>query len=876
MSDGHVNGVESLMGGCVRNSMVDPYRLEFTAESLPNAVRQIFILNDYEVTGPEQHHGAEVDLVARPRRDVFPEPIYIEVTVEYVDNDKFAKDCTKFMAFQAQNPKCRCLIVSSRGFSKPVIERAAAAKVQTLTYTDLLQRFEKFDPYLRSLFIDGPQHNEISTLRKTYEEPVLHDEHGTDKALEYLRQWRDRQDVARWLIIVGEYGTGKTALTKVLQYDWCLDYASDPSSPIVFRMELRDFARQFDADGLLHHFLDRNRLGDVPIRYIYQLIRSGRLVLLLDGYDEMAQYMSTRERRACLEALATLSHEGARGILTSRPNYFSEAEELTVLEALYKELATYSSFSARTIAQLAEQERKVDQLLDSHFVNRFERTLRDLTPEQTEALVRRKLAGNVAGQEVVLRILKSIFRDEGTSNLALSGKPVIITYLLEVVDSLLAGTLRAEQNLTEWSVYTLIVDNLMLRDYQRTPEISPRDRREFLRRLSVALSRRENPIIGETDFRQLVAREMKFRPGLPEEERRKEIDARFDDLRASTTLTRSGHGTDIGWRFSHNSLREFLLTEYCLTALTTGATIQERAVPISEPMRNFAASQPQETIEKQFTALAKRWNDDGNSRGIWLSLLWGEIERGMPTAGAEYVATALSTLSGGRRLGEGTTLGRLPLSSSHAPQDLRTFEFSGTELLDIGFSSADLRGAKFVGSWLDGCNFQDCDLSNCNFSRAVLSDVHLSGAKLDAAVFIGIDDASSILVAPDGVQLERLTGPAMIGYLRYYGGHTEAVDDYWIYRHHPRFSIVEKICRKLIEQATRQMRGLVQRGAAAADTTFANEFMQRLVAEEYVEHPKGRNELVTITIKGREELTRFVDGNGYLPPVITDILRQSS
>jgi len=56
--------------------------------------------------------------------------------------------------------------------------------------------------------------------------------------------------------------------------------------------------------------------------------------LLLDGYDEMAQFFNSRERRQCLEALATLSADGAKGIITSRPNYFTLSEELQVFEAL--------------------------------------------------------------------------------------------------------------------------------------------------------------------------------------------------------------------------------------------------------------------------------------------------------------------------------------------------------------------------------------------------------------------------------------------------------------------------------------------------------------------------------------------------------------
>ena len=861
----------------VSSNLGDLYNLQFTPKTLPEAVRQIFALNGYDVTGPEQHFGAEVDLIARNKHDIFHEPIYIEVTVAYVDNDKYGKDSSKFIGLKEQNQHARCLIVSSKGFSVPVKERAKASRVELMTYDDLLRRFEQFDPYLRSIFIDGPQQQELALLRESYEDPTLEDSHGSDDALAFLEAWRDKDDIgARWLIIVGEYGTGKTALTKVLQYDWNRDYAANPSSPIAFRMELRDFTRQFDADGLIHHFLDRNRLSHITVEYVHQLIRSGRLVLILDGYDEMAQYMTTRERRACLEALATLSHDGARGILTSRPNYFSEAEELTVLEALYKELSAASVLASSGITAVAEQEHRVDMLLDSQFINRFERTLRDLTPDQTVAFVKRKLAHNAAGQTVVLDILGRIFRDEGTSTIALSGKPVIITYLLEVVDALLSQTETPATDLTEWGVYKLILDNLMIRDFQRTPELVPSERREFLRRLAIFLTRRDNPTISEAEFRDLAARDYKLRPGLSDEERRRALDARFEDLRASTTLTRSNQGNAMGWRFSHNSLREFLLTEYCLIALMKTDVPLEKGLPISEPMREFAASQPAAEIKDQFSELARRWNDAPIARGMWLTLLWAHVERAMPSSGDSHVADMLSALSGGRRLGAGTSLSRIALSCNEEPQTLSSFEFSDTELLNVRFTSADLKNAKFVNAWLDGCDFQDCDLSGCNFSQAVLHDVHLTGAKLDATVFVGIDEDSSVLVAFDGQQLERLTGPAMTGYLKHMGGHTGTVPDYWFYIYSPRFSIIDKICRKLTEQATRQVRGLAQRGVAASDTAFATGFVDRLIAESYVEYSRGRASLISITPKGREELGKFINGVGYLPPVVAAYLKESA
>lgn len=69
---------------------------EFDSKSLPLAITRLFELNNYTVQGPLHIHGAEIDLVAHHKSDPFSVPIYIEATIEYVDNSKYGKDVGKF------------------------------------------------------------------------------------------------------------------------------------------------------------------------------------------------------------------------------------------------------------------------------------------------------------------------------------------------------------------------------------------------------------------------------------------------------------------------------------------------------------------------------------------------------------------------------------------------------------------------------------------------------------------------------------------------------------------------------------------------------------------------------------------------------------
>ena len=92
----------------------------FNPESLPNAIQNLFELNHYEVHGPIQIHGAEIDLVAKPLGNPFGVPIYIEATIEYVENEKYGKDVGKLAMIGEIEPNAQRLIVSAKGFSLPV------------------------------------------------------------------------------------------------------------------------------------------------------------------------------------------------------------------------------------------------------------------------------------------------------------------------------------------------------------------------------------------------------------------------------------------------------------------------------------------------------------------------------------------------------------------------------------------------------------------------------------------------------------------------------------------------------------------------------------------------------------------------------------
>jgi uncharacterized protein YjbI with pentapeptide repeats len=839
-----------------------------TATTLPPAVGELFALNNYDVEYSKKIHGAEVDIVATPKGGAFGSTIYLEVTVQYVDNTKYGKDLTKFMLVRERDRNCVCISVSTTGFTADVRERAAPSGIILRTYDELFAQFEKFSTYVTGIL----ESREISTLVQTYEEPYFRDEIGEHLAPAWLDEWaRDSGVGKNWLVILGEYGTGKTALTLKLQHDWLQKYRGAPNSPIPIRIELRNFVRQFDARSLLHHFLDSNQLGHIPVDFLLHLIRSRRVILLLDGYDEMAQFLNARERRACLAALAELAGDGAKGILTSRPNYFTEAEELHVFDALYASLEQSGYFVGQMDRLFFAKEQSIDNLLERYLVNKNERYLRDLTADQTKSLVRRKLAGNLIGQQVVLSLLEKVFREETEGRRqSLGGKPVIISYLLELVEYLSGDTDdQKATSLSEWQIYKLIVDRLMLRDFQRSPTMHPDKRREALQRLAIQLSSKSAPGATEATFYAVV--DDLFRTELRRlstEEQRTRRDELFQDLRSSTTLTRSERSSPSVWQFSHNSLREFLVAEVVVGTMCSGRPI-DLGFPISRAMRSFVAALPNESAEQYVQAL----------EGFW-------AKRPFHGQGG-YFAVAfdlLRTRSGGLRASLSrlmrTAEGRLELSDVA----LRDVEFLATELgpaiqflcsggtlTDVTFRGLDMTGSNFEGATFDRCSFVDCKLNSSNFRSAFLFECNFNKVEVEDCDFSLVDNDSNIVAANAEGEPIILSGRGAVGFFRYHGAKTDEIGSYYELQHHPRFPIVQKICERVSEQRNSQLRGLTQRGAAQVDPPFARDFMSCLVRAGLVEI--GGNDLVSVTVEGRRDLPRLL-GHEELPDAIETFLRE--
>jgi predicted NACHT family NTPase len=148
----------------------------------------------------------------------------------------------------------------------------------------------------------------------------------------YIDQWLD-DPAKEHVSILGEFGTGKTwfvfhyaAVTLQRYRDAQRRGVERPRLPIV--IPLRDYAKAVSVESLFSEFFFRkHEVRSLTYSAFEQLNRMGKLLLIFDGFDEMAARVDRQEMINNFWELAKVVVPGAKVILTCRTEHFPEARE---------------------------------------------------------------------------------------------------------------------------------------------------------------------------------------------------------------------------------------------------------------------------------------------------------------------------------------------------------------------------------------------------------------------------------------------------------------------------------------------------------------------------------------------------------------------
>ncbi|MGH4001478.1 MAG: NACHT domain-containing protein, partial [Pseudonocardiaceae bacterium] len=149
------------------------------------------------------------------------------------------------------------------------------------------------------------------------------DASARDNLLEQVIDWLGA-DSARFVMLLGDFGRGKTFLLRELART--LPQHLPGLLPVL--VELRSLEKAPSLDELLAQHLVRHNVEDFNVTKLRYMIRRGRLALLFDGFDELELRVGFDNAADYLNILLRAVTDNAKVVLTSRTQHFRSTAQI--------------------------------------------------------------------------------------------------------------------------------------------------------------------------------------------------------------------------------------------------------------------------------------------------------------------------------------------------------------------------------------------------------------------------------------------------------------------------------------------------------------------------------------------------------------------
>jgi len=515
--------------------------------------------------------------------------------------------------------------------------------------------------------------------------------------------------------ILGEFGTGKTWFA--LHYAWQVlqDYRNAqrrglerPRLPLV--IPLRDYAKAVSVESLFSEFFFRKHEIPIPGYSAFeQLNRMGKLLLIFDGFDEMADRVNRQQMINNFWELAKVVVPGAKVILTCRTEHFPEAKEGRALLNAELQASTRDLTGETPQFEVLELEKFNDE------------QIRQVLSFQAQPATVEQIMGN-------------------PQLLDLARRPVLTELILEALPDIEAG-----KPVDMSRVYLYAVRHKMERDIKAERTFtSMADKLYFLCELSWEMLSTDRMSI---NYREFPVRIRKLFGAAVEEE--KALDHWHYDMMGQTMLIRNAEGD---YTPAHRSLLEFFVAYKFAAELGVLADDFTDLAQVQSGLNENAAPQ-------DYT-----WSDyfqrqvDRNGKVVAIAPLKGFVSESLTllrhTVGQGVLTKAVMDLivpmldKGARRCAP--TEGEQSVKNSLLGILETTRGKTEDEVGYVGGNAATLL-VKVDQNAIAGRNLSRALIKGADLANAILHNVNFAEANLANSVFSKIfGSVLSVAFSPDG------------------------------------------------------------------------------------------------------------------------------
>lgn len=455
----------------------------------------------FQVSRDEARSGSQIDLIA-----TFPTPLASTSYLVECKSSRYpigVKDVRQLYAAVASTSTAASpvygMLISQVGFTRQAKQQADDLGVVIRSLSDLQRQVfdaravaRQVSDYLRPEIL----HEKYVPLSCTASE------HGIGTIYKPVEAFLDKHmpvSMKPYLVILGDFGTGKTTLSRHYAYKLAQAWV-DQSDPLGLPLyvNLRDLADFQQMEASLAHLLRQEYGVSVTEVGMQYWLSHGRTLLILDGLDEMLARLDQRHISRELRLLRVFqSRYRVKIVLTCRTHFFRSHID----EALLGDVVRV-------------------------YMLKWDTT-------EIEDYIRRN-AGSAS--DAALSMLKTTYNLE-----ELAQTPIFLKMIAETLGSL-EGTVHRTR------LYEHYTDRWILgQDYRAA--MPPEEKHRFMEELALSMVQSGKPIVPHTHIPKLVRDVM----SVQDYDRVRSLE---EDVRTCTFLVRNRDGD---YRFSHRSFMEFFV-----------------------------------------------------------------------------------------------------------------------------------------------------------------------------------------------------------------------------------------------------------------------------------------------------------------------------
>ena len=361
----------------------------------------------------------------------------------------------------------------------------------------------------------------------------------TEKVLmkEYVDSFLESEYKA--LLILGDYGSGKTSFCYVYTLELLDNFLQGKSGVLPILIKLRGYNKAVGVAQLLtDYFVNDLGINNFNIMSLKLLLKNINVVLIFDGFDEIAKKVDFDIKYDALKEICSLAEKETKIVVTCRPNYFQNASEF---EQIFRN--SYFPYEPG----------------DKPLPEFIENSILDLELSQIEYYIE-SYTNELKNYNIsISEVLQTIANTHDLTDLA--KRPFLLYMILNTLPRILNEE-KGEKNfkINAYRLYVVYTDNWIKREDRKNKTLIKKEDKElFCKELAFELYISNNVSLSYKDFPMAIKKHFKY------VERIEDIDYFTHDIQSCSFLTSDRSGD---FKFIHKSFMEFFVADRVITKLS--------------------------------------------------------------------------------------------------------------------------------------------------------------------------------------------------------------------------------------------------------------------------------------------------------------------